>query len=92
MKILGISLGHDSNLALIEYGKTLAIMEAERYFRQKRYKLSAENLEPGNFKSTFQYTNIKDLKFFLSLAKKEWGKEFDAVAVQNREAARRRTS
>jgi len=45
MKILGISLGHDSNFALIEDGKVMGVMEAERYFRQKRYKLSAEHLE-----------------------------------------------
>ncbi|MBI2086879.1 MAG: hypothetical protein HYT69_01785 [Candidatus Zambryskibacteria bacterium] len=83
MKILGISLGHDSNLALVEDGKITAVMEAERYFRQKRYKLSAQTLERGKFKSTFQYTDIEDLKLFLNLVKKEWGSEFDAVAVQN---------
>jgi len=83
MKILGISLGHDSNLSLIEDGKVKAIMEAERYFRQKRYKLSAQHLEPGKFKSTFQFTDIEDLKLFLGLVKNEWGSEFEAVAVQN---------
>lgn len=83
MKILGISLGHDSNLALIEDGKITAVMEAERYFRQKRYKLSAEHLEPGKFPSTFQYTDVEDLKLFLNLVKEEWGSNFDAVAVQN---------
>lgn len=83
MKILGISLGHDSNFALVEDGKLMKIMEAERYFRQKRYKLSAEHLEAGKFKSTFQYTDIEDLRMFLSLVKKEWGRNFDAVAVQN---------
>ncbi len=83
MKILGISLGHDSNLALVEDGKITAIMEAERYFRQKRYKLSAQTLEPGKVKSTYQYTDIEDLKLFLKLAEKEWGSSFDAVAVQN---------
>ncbi len=83
MKILGISLGHDSNLALIEDGRIKAVMEAERYFRQKRYKLSAEHLEAGKFPSTFQYTDIEDLRLFLNLIKKEWGSNFDAVAVQN---------
>jgi carbamoyltransferase len=83
MKLLGISLGHDSNLALIEDGKVAAVMEAERYFRQKRYKLSAEHLEPGKFKSTFQYTDVDDLKLFLELVKKEWGPAFEGVAVQN---------
>ncbi|HEY4528228.1 MAG TPA: carbamoyltransferase C-terminal domain-containing protein [Candidatus Paceibacterota bacterium] len=83
MKILGISLGHDSNFALVEDGKLKEVMEAERYFRQKRYKLSAEHLEAGKFKSTFQYTDIEDLKLFLNLVKKEWMSEFDALAVQN---------
>ena len=83
MRILGISLGHDSNLSLIEDGQIKAVMEAERYFRQKRYKLSAAHLEAGKFPSTYQYTDIEDLRLFLRLAKKEWGSEFDAVAVQN---------
>lgn len=83
MKILGISLGHDSNFSLVEEGRITAIMEAERYFRQKRYKLSTEHLEEGKFPSTYQYTDIKDLKLFLEQVKKEWGAEFDAVAVQN---------
>ncbi len=83
MKILGISLGHDSNFALIEDGKITHVMEAERYFRQKRYKLSAEHLEAGKFPSTYQYTDIEDLRLFLNLVKKEWGEKFDAVAVQN---------
>ncbi|MBX4206172.1 hypothetical protein KW784_00020 [Candidatus Parcubacteria bacterium] len=82
-KILGISLGHDSNLALIEDGQVKAVMEAERYFRQKRYKLSAEHLEPGKFPSTYQYTDVEDLKLFLRRVKEEWGEKFDHVAVQN---------
>ncbi|MDO8424100.1 MAG: carbamoyltransferase C-terminal domain-containing protein [bacterium] len=83
MKILGISLGHDSNLALIEDGRVIAVMEAERFFRQKRYKLSAEHLEAGKFPSTYQYTDVEDLKLFLNLVKKEWGDTFDHIAVQN---------
>ena len=83
MRILGISLGHDSNLSLIENGRVSAVMEAERYFRQKRYKLSAEHLRVGKFPSTYQYTDVEDLKLFLSMVKKEWGESFDAVAVQN---------
>ncbi len=83
MKILGISLGHDSNFALVEDGRLVAVMEAERYFRQKRYKLSAEHLEEGRFPSTYQYTDVKDLKLFLQRARREWGNTFDAVAVQN---------
>lgn len=83
MKILGISLGHDSNFALIEDGKILAVMEAERFFRQKRYKLSAQTLEQGKFPSTYQYTDINDLILFIEEIKKEWGSSFDAIAVQN---------
>ncbi len=83
MKILGISLGHDSNFSLVVDGRLTHIMEAERYFRQKRYKLSAEHLEAGKFPSTYQYTDIEDLKLFLSVIKKEWGSSFDTVAVQN---------
>src|SRR3989338_10226643 len=83
MKILGISLGHDSNFALVEDGIIKAVFEAERYFRQKRYKLSADHLESGKSASTYQNTDIDDLKLFLDLAKKDWGSDFDAVAVQN---------
>src|SRR3989344_8132516 len=83
MRILGISLGHDSNFALIENGQIKAVMEAERYFRQKRYKLSAQTLEDRKLLSTYQYTHINDLRFFLNLVKKEWGNQFDAIAVQN---------
>lgn len=83
MKILGISLGHDSNFALIEDGKITSVMEAERYFRQKRYKLSAIHLEPGPHESTYQYTDIKDLILFLEEVSKAWGKHFDAIALQN---------
>jgi len=83
MKILGISLGHDSNFALVEDGKITAAMEAERYFRQKRYKLSAHSLKPGKHPSTYQYTDIEDLKLFLNMVKKEWGFEFDSIAIQN---------
>jgi len=83
MKILGISLGHDSNFALIENGEITAVMEAERFFRQKRYKLSAQTLEAGKHPSTFQDTDIQDLKLFIDQIKKEWGADFDAVAVQN---------
>ena len=41
MKILGISLGHDSNFTLLEDGIVKEVFEAERYFRSKRYKLEA---------------------------------------------------
>lgn len=83
MKILGISLGHDSDFALIEDGSIKAMIEAERFFRQKRYKLSAQNLNKGKFPNTYQYTDIEDLRLFLREVKKSWGSKFDAVSVQN---------
>ncbi|MFZ3020361.1 MAG: carbamoyltransferase C-terminal domain-containing protein [Minisyncoccia bacterium] len=83
MKILGISLGHDSNFALIENGKITHMIEAERYFRQKRYKLSANTLNSGKNLNTYQNTDIEDLKLFLNLIKNSWGKDFDYIAVQN---------
>ena len=83
MKILGISLGHDSNLSLVIDGKIKAVMEAERYFRKKRYKLSAIKLAPGKFPNGHQYTDIEDLKLFLNFVKQEWGSEYDVLAVQN---------
>ncbi len=83
MKILGISLGHDSNFALIEDGMITGMIEAERYFRQKRYKLSAQTLASGKYNNTYQYTDIEDLKTFLDTIKKEWGNSFDAIALQN---------
>jgi carbamoyltransferase len=83
MKILGISLGHDSNMALIEDGKIKAIWEAERYFRQKRYKLSAKQLEAGKYPDGFQYSDVEELLFMLRRVKTQWGDAFDVVAVQN---------
>ena len=83
MKILGISLGHDSNMALIEDGKIKAIWEAERYFRQKRYKLSAKQLETGKYPDGFQYSDVDELLFMLRRVKTQWGDAFDLVAVQN---------
>ena len=50
MKILGISLGHDSNFTLLEDGIVKEVFEAERYFRSKRYKLEAlKKNEKKNF-------------------------------------------
>ncbi len=37
--VLGVTLGHDTSFAHVVDGKVVAVMEAERYFRQKRYKL-----------------------------------------------------
>ena len=83
MNILGITLGHDSSVALVVDGTVHTIMEAERYFRQKRYKLHCLTLEPGRRPSGFQYTSLEDFTLFLELVIKKWGRRFDAVAVQN---------
>ncbi len=58
-------------------------MEAERYFRQKRYKLHCLTLEPGRHKSEFQYVDVEDFVLFLELISKTWGYSFDVIAVQN---------
>lgn len=83
VNVLGISLGHDSSVSLVENGRILGIMEAERFFRQKRYKLHCVTLEPGRHPSGFQHVDIDDLRRFLALATAAWGTRFDAIAVQN---------
>ncbi len=83
MNILGISLGHDSSFALVEDGLIRGIMEPERYFRQKRFKLQCVTLAPGKHVSSFQYVDIEDLRLFLTFVGHAWGTRFDAVAVQN---------
>ena len=83
MNILGISLGHDSNISMVSDGKIIGIMEAERFFRQKRYKLGCPDLFFEKEKSGFQYMSSNDLNIILSHVAKEWGKNFDYVAVQN---------
>ncbi len=81
--VLGVTLGHDTSFAHIVDGKVVAIMEAERYFRQKRYKLHCLTLEPGKHPSGYQEVSLDDLELFLSTVAKEWGTKFDALAVQN---------
>jgi len=83
MRILGISLGHDTNIAIIENGVILEIREAERFFRQKRYKLEARSLESGKKASGFQWVDIQELKDYLQRLGQSWGYHFDALAVQN---------
>lgn len=81
--VLGVTLGHDTSFAYIVNGKVTGIMEAERYFRQKRYKLHCHTLEHGKHVSGYQYVSLDDLELFLGLVAKEWGTKFDALAVQN---------
>src|SRR4030042_5259674 len=83
MYILGVSLGHDTSVALITDGVLTGILEAERHFRQKRYKLICICLEPGKRVSGYQYTDVEELKSFIKLIGDMWGLEYDAVAVQN---------
>ena len=82
MKILGISLGHDSNFSLVDKGEIISVYEAERYYRQKRYKLQA--LNPGEEKiSGYQIVKYSDLVETLTYLKNQWGSDFDFIAVQN---------
>lgn len=83
MNVLGFTLGHDSSAALVVDGRIEGILEAERYFRQKRYKLHCHTLTAGRQFSGFQYTDIADLERYLEFIARRWGKSFDAVAVQN---------
>lgn len=83
MRILGVTLGHDTSFALVEDGVLKAVIEAERFFRQKRYKLSCINLEPGKQISGYQYVDVEELRTFLGQISADWGSDYDAVAVQN---------
>tara|TARA_Y100000034_G_scaffold127174_1_gene179588 strand:+ start:1028 stop:2716 length:1689 start_codon:yes stop_codon:yes gene_type:complete len=83
MKILGISLGHDTNFCLVENGNVVEVIEAERFFRQKRYKLHCVSMEESPQASGFQYTKISELKLFLKNIISKWGSKYDYVAVQN---------
>ena len=83
MNILGVTLGHDTSLSLVVDGVVTGTMEAERYFRQKRYKLHALNRRPGPQPSGYQYVDLAELRLFLSFVARAWGRTYDAVAVQN---------
>ncbi len=82
MKILGISLGHDTNFSLIQDGQIIEVYEAERFYRQKRYKLHAF-LGKNEIISGFQVVKINDLIETLLHIKDSWGGVFDFIAVQN---------
>ncbi len=83
MDVLGISLGHDTNFALVSDGRLVASVEAERFFRRKRYKLHCQTLEPGRQPSGFQYVDVTELEAFLEAVGEAWGRRFDHIAVQN---------
>ena len=82
MKILGISLGHDSNLCLMENNEILEVFEAERFYKSKRYKLEALEKNKNKY-STYQITKYSDLSEILDYIKNKWGGIYDAVALQN---------
>lgn len=81
--ILGVTLGHDTSFSHVVDGKVVSVMEAERYFRQKRYKLHCITMESGKHPSGYQEVSLADMELFLSIVAKEWGTNFDALAVQN---------
>ena len=81
MKILGISLGHDSNFTLLQDGIVKEVFEAERYFRSKRYKLEA--LKKMKKISGFQEVNNLDLIEILNYIKNNWGSQYNGIALQN---------
>ena len=83
MRVLGVTLGHDASFALVEDDLLIGMLQAERWFRQKHYKLHCLTLEPGKHLSGYQEVSVDDLELFLSQVAREWGTEFDAVAVQN---------
>lgn len=83
MNILGVSLGHDTSFAKIEDGQIYGILEAERFFRKKRYKLHCLELNHGPQISGYQHVDTAELELFLDMVAKEFGKEFDCLAVQN---------
>lgn len=83
MRVLGITLGHDASFALVEGDRLVGLVQAERWFRQKHYKLHCLSLEPGKHPSGFQYVDIAELELFLARIAELWGTDYDAVAVQN---------
>ena len=82
MKILGISLGHDSNFTLLQDGIVKEVFEAERYFRSKRYKLEALKKNEKKI-SGFQEVNNLDLIEILNYIKNNWGSQYNGIALQN---------
>ena len=82
MKILGISLGHDSNFSLIQDGKVINVYEAERFYRKKRFKLQAFSGQK-EILSGFQVVKESDLLETLLYLKNAWGSTYDHIAVQN---------
>jgi len=59
MGILGVSLRHGNSLTLVLDGWVANIVEAERYFWQKRCKLHCTHLLPGRYCSGYQYDSAR---------------------------------
>lgn len=76
-------MGHDASFALVEEHRVCAVIQAERYFRKKHYKLNCLTLERGSQPSGFQHIDVAELGMFLDLVVEAWGNDYDAVAVQN---------
>jgi predicted NodU family carbamoyl transferase len=83
VNVLGITLGHDTSFALVADGRVVGVMEAERWFRRKRYKLHALNRRAGKQPSGYQHVDLEELRLFLGFVAKAWGTAHDALAVQN---------
>ena len=85
MKILGISLGHDAHICVVEDAQLKFVLEPERLFRQKHHKLHALHLHENNYSNGFQECNVKDLKQTLEEVTSRYGFEYDYIAVQNQQ-------
>lgn len=81
MRILGIHLGHDSNLCFVEDGQVVSVYEPERYYKKKGYKLNAYTLDSKKIVSTYQWVNVDDFKESLAICTSKWGLEYDLIAV-----------
>lgn len=82
MRVLGIHLGHDSNICFVEDGKVKSVFEPERYYRSKSYKLHAYTLEPKDIISTYQVVNVEKLRESLEICFSIWGLNYDYVGVE----------
>ena len=67
MNILGVTLGHDTSFALVRDDEVVGVLEAEKHFRQKRYKLSTITLAPGKH----VYLLTKPIGFCISVLERQ---------------------
>ena len=83
MKILGISLGHDTNFSLIVDGEVINVYEAERFYRKKRYKLHTRSSTSDKLMYTYHLVKKSDLIDTLVYLKNLWGSDYDCISIQN---------